>query len=127
MINHLSLQGRLVADPEIRDANSGVKVANFRVAWSEKFKDRENKCFLECKAFSGLAEHIGRYFTKGQEIVVEGKLHTDEWEKDGQKRSKIVLLVSTVHFCGSKKDNGGGSNDVPVNMTPVEVGEELPF
>jgi single-strand DNA-binding protein len=128
MVNHLCLQGLLVADPELKDTNNGTKVVNFRVAWSEKFKERENKLFLECKAFSGLAEHIAKYFVKGQEIAVEGKLNTEEWEKDGQKRSKIVLMVSDTHFCG-KKESGtttAAPAKDPSGGTVVET-EELPF
>lgn len=126
MLNHLSLQGRMVADPELKDTNSGMKVVNFRVAWSEKFKDRETKLFLECKAFSGLAEHISHYFTKGQEIAVEGKLNTEEWTgQDGQKRSKVVLMVSSVHFCGRKQDNAVPAQESG-GYTQVET-EDLPF
>ena len=68
---------------------------------------------------------------KGQEIIVEGKLNTEEWEKDGQKRSKIALIVSNVHFSGSRKD-GGTAETAPAqaqetgNYTAVET-EELPF
>lgn len=124
MINHTALQGRLVEDPTFGGTNSGTRYVNFRLAWSEKYKDRENKCFIECKAFSGTAEFMEKYMNKkGQELLVEGKLNTDEWEKDGQKRSKIVLMVSGVHFCGSKKD-GGDNAPVP---TPVDVGDSLPF
>ena len=125
MLNHLSMQGRMVADPEVKNTNSGSQVVNFRIAWSEKYKDRENKCFLECKAFGTQAEFLGKYFRKGQEILVEGKLNTEEWEtQDGQKRSKIVLLVSNLHFCG-KKD--GGTGEVQQNMTPVVDPDVLPF
>ena len=126
MINHLTYQGRMVADPELRETNSGTKVVNFRVAWSEKYKDKENKCFLECKAFSAQAEFLSKYFTRGQEIGLEGKLNTEEWETDGQKRSKIVLMVSAIHFCGKKESNAGGG-EVQPNMTPVDPGAELPF
>ena len=126
MLNHLSLQGRLVADPELRDTNSGVKVANFRIAWSEKVKDRETKLFLECKAFGGLAEHIGKYFSRGQETVVEGKLTTEEWKsKEGENRSKIVLVLSGINFCGKKQDGTAQAQD-PSGGTPVET-DELPF
>ena len=64
--------------------------------------------------------------SRGQEILLEGKLTTDEWEKDGQKRSKNALVVSSVHFCG-KKDNGGdnSTHNAP-EATPVET-DELPF
>ena len=128
MLNHISLQGRLVADPELRDTNSGVKVANFRIAWSEKVKDRETKLFLECKAFGGLAEHVSKYFTKGQETVVEGKLNTEEWKtKDGESRSKIVLILNGINFCGKKHDGTAQAQD-PSGGTQVNIDEsELPF
>lgn len=126
MMNHLSLQGRMVADPELKDTNSGAKVVNFRIAWSEKFKDRENKLFLECKAFSALAEHITKYFVKGQEIVVEGKLNTEEWKsQNGENRSKIVLMVTGVHFCGKKQDGAVQTQDV--GGFPEVEADRLPF
>ena len=127
MINSMVLQGRMVADPELKDTNSGTKVVNFRVAWSEKFKERENRLFLECKAFSGLAEHICKYFVKGQEIAVEGKLNTEEWKsQDGQNRSKVVLMVSGAHFCGKKQEGSTAPAQDPSGGTAVET-DELPF
>lgn len=129
MLNHLSLQGRMVADPELKDTNSGTKVVNFRLAWSEKIKDRENKLFLDCKAFSGIAEFICKYFSKGQDIVLEGKLNTEEWKtQDGQNRSKIVLMVSSEHFCGKKQEGGTVSAQDPSGGTVVDTdSESLPF
>ena len=125
MLNHTTIQGRLVDNPAVGKTNSDTDYANFRIAWSEKYKDKENKCFLECTAFSAQADFISKYFLKGQEILVEGKLNTEEWEtQDGQKRSKTVLLVNNVHFCG-KKQNDTGS--VQPNMTPVDPGDNLPF
>ena len=125
MVNHTIMQGRMVADPELRNTNSGVQVLNFRIAWSEKYKDRENKCFLECKAFGPQAEFVSKFFRKGQEIAVEGKLNTEEWEtQDGQKRSKIVLLVGNCHFCGKKAETAGDAQGA--QGTVVET-DELPF
>lgn len=130
-VNHLVFQGRLVDTPTFGDTTSGIRYANFRLAWSEKFKDRETKCFLECKTFGGTAQFMEKYMnTKGQEILAEGKMTMDEWEKDGQKRSKLVLFVSTVHFCGRRQDGGSAptssGSDIPVNMTPVQT-DDLPF
>ena len=126
MVNHLVFQGRMVEDAKCGKTNGGTDYANFRLAWNNKYKDKETKCFLECKTFGGTASFIQKFLgQKGQEMIVEGELNTEEWEKDGQKRSKIVLLVSNAHFCGSKKDNGGDQG-FPVNMTPVET-DNLPF
>jgi len=129
-VNHAVFQGRFVADPTFGQTNGGTDYANFRLAWSEKYKDKETKCFLEGKAFGGTAQFMQKYMNqKGQEIVAEGKLTTDEWETDGQKRSKIVLLVSSVHFCGNKQNNGTAESAPAAqpNFTPVEVDGELPF
>ena len=137
MLNHLDYQGRMVDDIKFGQTNGGTDYANFRLAWSEKYKERENKCFLDCKAFGGTASFINKYLgKKGQEMIVTGKMNTEEWEKDGQKRSRVVLLVDSVHFCGSRKDSGeqgtaaqaAESPDAPADtgFTPVET-DELPF
>jgi len=130
-VNHLVYQGRLVDVPTFGDTSTGVRYANFRLAWSEKYKEKETKCFLDCKAFSGTAQFMEKYMNqKGQEILVEGKVTTDEWEKDGQKRSKIVLLISGVHFCGKKSDGGAAeASSAPAQsggFSAVET-DELPF
>ena len=125
-VNHLTYQGRLVEAPTFGDTNSGSKYANFRLAWSEKYKDKETQCFLDCKAFRGTAEFMEKYMNqKGQEILVEGKLNTEQWEKDGQKRSKIVLMVSAVHFCGSKGGQAESGTQAG-GYTQVST-DELPF
>lgn len=105
MVNKTILQGRLTADPELRTTQSGVSFCNFTVAWSEKYKENETTCFLRCKSWRHTAEFVQKYFSKGQEIAVEGKLSTEEWEKDGVKNSMIVLTVEQAHFCGKKADN----------------------
>ena len=110
MVNKFILQGRLTADPEIKQTPSGVSCANFTVAWSEKYKEVETKCFQRGKAWRSTADFIGKYFAKGQEIIVVGKMATEQWEKDGQKYSAQVLTVDEANFCGSKKDNQGDAS-----------------
>lgn len=116
MLNHMILQGRLVRDPEMRTTQSGSSVVSFTVAWSEKYKENEKQLFLDCTAWSGTAELVDKYFAKGKEIAVEGKLYTEKWEdKEGNKRSSIKMNVERVHFCGSKSDgdssgHSGGSD-----------------
>lgn len=125
MLNRTILQGRMVADPELKKTQSGVSSLTFTVAWSRKIKEVETKCFLRCKAWRERAEMISRYFVKGQEIIVEGTLETETWEtKDGQKRSDIVLAVSDAHFCGKKEANACSNTSEPIThpeslQTPV--------
>lgn len=131
MVNHLTMQGRFVEEPKFGDTGGGTRYANFRLAWSEKYKDKEARCFLDCKAFGGTAQFMEKYMNqKGQEIVTEGKLNTEEWEKDGQKRSRIVMMVGAVHFCGSRQ--GGTEQAVSTQPGPAPTvvnvsDDELPF
>ena len=103
MVNRSILQGRLCSDPERRATQNGTTVCSFRLAWSEKVKDRETKLFLPCVAWQGTAELICTHFTKGKEIIVEGRLSSRDYEdKTGNKRTVVELTADKVHFCGSK-------------------------
>lgn len=128
MINRTILQGRFTKKPEAVD-KGGFKLCDCTVAWSEKFKDTERKCFLRCKAWRSTAEFIEKYFDKGQEVILEGYLTTEEWEKDGQKNSMQVLNVEKVNFCGKKTsaiESPNGSNEEFMSI-PDNIDEELPF
>lgn len=129
MINKVVLQGRLTAKPEIKEVG-GFNMCEFTVAWSEKYKERETKCFLRCKAWRTTAEFLEKYFDKGQEILVEGSMATETWENDGQTQSRTICNVEKVHFCGKKSDaqttSGNKSDDGFMNI-PDGIEEELPF
>ena len=132
MLNKITYQGRLTADVELKQTQSGVAFTEFTVAWSEKYKEVETKCFLRCKTWRQTAEFISKYFKKGSEILIEGRLVTEQWEKDGQVQSRTICDVEKAHFCGSKSDNGGNSAPTyQVNNAPKfeEIGEDdsLPF
>ncbi len=108
MVNRMILQGRLCADPEMRRTSNGTAVCSFRVAWSETIKDRETKLFLSCVAWQGTAEMICKYFRKGKELAVEGRLSTREYDdRDGNRRSVTEMTVDRVHFCGKNEDAQG--------------------
>lgn len=130
MVNKVTVQGRFTADPELQD-KGGFSLCEFTVAWSDKYKDREDKCFLRCKAWRGMAEFVSKYFKKGQECVVEGKLLTEQWEKDGQKQSRTICNVDKVHFCGSKTNNESAPVEAAGSEEFMKVdssqNEELPF
>lgn len=130
MINKVILQGRLARDPEVKEVGGFMK-AGITVAWSEKYKETETKCFLNCEAWRGTADFINKYFLKGQEILIEGRMVTDTWEKDGQKQSRTYCLIEKVNFCGSKSSTGNSANENQpssdfVNI-PDGINEELPF
>lgn len=130
MINNVVIQGRLARDPELKTTQSGIAVANFTVCWSDKYKETETRLFLPCKAWRGTAEFVGKYFRKGQEIAVDGRLIAEEWEKDGEKKSRVVLDVRGVHFCGKRDESAQNAADAePAGSQPVQSDykDDLPF
>ena len=100
---------RLTRNPEVRHLpGSDTAVAQFGVACSEKYKDKEKSAFYDCKAWGRLAEICGEYLTKGSQIFIRGKLEQEQWEDkySGQKRSKHVINIQSMEMLGGKKDNG---------------------
>lgn len=130
MINKVILHGRVVNDIELKEVG-GFPLAEFRVAWSEKYGETETKCFLSCKAWRKTAETISQRFHKGKEILIEGKLVTEEWEKDGQKQSKLVCTIEKFDFCGPNDGQASNTSPKPAPEDFVTVpdtdSEELPF
>lgn len=137
MVNKVIFQGRLVADPVIRYTASDVANLEVTIAWSEKYKEVETKCFLRCKAWRNTAEFIGKYFTKGQEIVIEGQMVTEQWEDNGEKKNRTICMIEKCHFCGSKANSNTNSNQPLPNPMPTDakgfmdipddIDEECPF
>lgn len=124
MLNKTIIQGRLTKDAELRHTQSGTAVASFTVAWSEKYKEQERKLFLPCVAWSGTAEFVSKYFSKGDQIIIEGYLSTRDWtDQNGNKRQTIELTADKVHFAGSK--NSGTQTAAPVVECDEPVFEEI--
>ena len=116
MLNKIFLQGRLVADPELRHTQNGIAVASFRLAVDRDFKDRETgerkADFINIVAWRQTAEFVSRFFTKGRMAVVEGRLQLRDWtDRDGNKRRTAEVIADNVYFGDSKRDseNGGYS------------------
>ncbi|MFO7667025.1 MAG: single-stranded DNA-binding protein [Desulfobacterales bacterium] len=113
-INKAMIVGRLGRDPEIRYTPGGVAVANFSVATSEEWKDKESNEKKErtewhrIVAFGKLGEICGEYLSKGKLVYVEGRIQTRSWEdKDGNKKYTTEIVASDVQFL-DKKDSGSG-------------------
>ena len=114
MLNHITLMGRLVRDPELRRTGSGVAVASFRIAVDRDYAPKdggERKAdFIDCVAWRQTGEFISKFFTKGRMIVVDGRLEMRDWtDKDGNKRISAEVNVANAYFGDSKRDGEGGS------------------
>lgn len=112
-VNKAIVVGHLGQDPEIRYMSDGTAVANFSVATSETWKDKqtgekkERTEWHRIVAWRGLGELCGKYLSKGRQVYVEGRLQTRSWEKDGVTRYTTEIVASDVQFLGSRDDSGG--------------------
>lgn len=109
MLNKVILHGRLVADPELRQTQSGIVYCNFTVAINRAYKgsDAEKQTdFIKCQAWRQTAEFINRYFSKGSLIIVEGSLQNNNYtDSSGVKHYTFVVNANSASFGGSKADN----------------------
>lgn len=112
--NLVVLMGNLTRDPELRKTPKGTAVCAFGLAVNESFrdadgKDRESVTFVDVDAFGRHAETLAKYLSKGRPVLVEGRLRLDTWEKDGERKSKLKVVLDAFQFIGPPDRKGGGS------------------
>jgi single-strand DNA-binding protein len=113
-INKVILVGNLGADPETRYTPSGTAITSIRIATSESWKDKtsgeqqERTEWHRVKFFGRLAEIAGEYLKKGGQVYIEGKLRTDEYEKDGIKRYSTDIIADEMQMLGGRGGASGG-------------------
>tara|TARA_Y100000287_G_C14059653_1_gene275379 strand:- start:83 stop:556 length:474 start_codon:yes stop_codon:yes gene_type:complete len=112
-LNKVLLIGNLTRDPDVKMLSSGRPVCNFGLALNRSYKDgegnrKEEVTFVDVECYGPRAEAVGRFFTKGRSIFVEGRLKLDQWEsKEGEKRSAIRVVLDNFEFVDSKQDSAG--------------------
>lgn len=102
-INLVCITGNLTRDPELRQTQGGTPILSFGVAVNDKRKNQQGEWvdypnFVDCVVFGLRAEKLATFMTKGMKVAIEGKLHYQSWEKDGQKRSKLEVVVDNIDF-----------------------------
>ena len=115
-INKAIISGNLTRDPELRSTAGGMAVLNMGVAVNDRKKNPQTgewedyPNFIDCTMFGSRAEKLAPYLSKGAKVTIEGKLHQDRWEKDGQKHSKLFMYVDELEFMSR---NGQAQNQAP--------------
>ena len=132
MTNLCVLKGRLCKSPELSTTTSGMSVCRIRIAVPRRDK-QSGTDFVTCTAFKNQAEFLNKYFSKGQEILIQGSLRINQWEgDDGIKREGCEVLINNIDFCGAKQENKPAEQNVraqtlePVPFTNLPD-EDLPF
>ena len=136
-MNRVILMGNITRKPEIRKTPSGASVCNFSIAVSEKYKDKQGQWvdkaeFINCVAWNRTAEVIEQYLDKGSKILVEGKMSTSSYDKNGEKRYKTEVIVSNMQMLGGKSDNQAtqqapAPSQAPSYDAPSYQDDSLPF
>lgn len=138
MLNRVILQGRLVADPELRHTQSNIAVATYRIAVDRNYATRDangnrqsQADFINIVSWRQAAEFVAKYFTKGSMILVEGQLQVREYtDRDGNRRYVTEVVTDNINFCGSRRESGtsgggsyaaGGYNSAPAPTAPASA------
>ncbi len=115
--NKVLLMGNLTRDVQVKSTSGGQSVADISIAVNRKYKtkdgqDREEVTYVDCECWGPRGEVIAKYFSKGKPIFIEGRLKLDSWEdKDGQKRSKMRVMIEDFQFVEGRGGGGGGGGE----------------
>ena len=141
-LNVVAIMGRLTADPQMRQTQSGKSVASFRVAVDRGRKDANGQNqtdWLDVVAWDKTADFVSRYFSKGSMIAVTGRLQSRNYQdKNGNNRTAIEVVANNVHFAGKNEQSNpgfqpaGSAPDVQVSDSGqdyevIDEMEDLPF
>jgi single-strand DNA-binding protein len=118
--------GNLTRDPELRSTPSGQQVASFSLAINRSWKNasgeqQEAVDYIDCNAWGKPAEIITQYMRKGSAILVSGRLQQRSWEQEGQKRSKVEVVVEDFNFVGGGE---AGASSAPVSTSTTSSSSE---
>jgi single-strand DNA-binding protein len=130
------VMGNLCAEVEVRFTKGGTAVTEVTVAVNDKRKSTsgewiESTTFVDCVLWGRTAEIAGEYLSKGSNVLIDGRLETQSWEKDGQKRSKLKVVCENLRMLGGNKRPADTRDEVPPrgNRPPAtnDDGEDIPF
>ncbi|MBI5326702.1 MAG: single-stranded DNA-binding protein [Deltaproteobacteria bacterium] len=135
-INKAILVGRLGKDPEIKYMPSGIAIANFTIATSENYKDKDGQKqerteWHRIVAFGKLAEICGEYLTKGKQVYIEGRIQTRSWDdKDGNKKYMTEIVANTMQMLGKPEGattSTTAADDSSITTESPQTDEDVPF
>lgn len=117
--------GNLTRDPELRTTPNGKSVCSFSLALNHSYKGAdgnwvEETDYVDVTAWGPLGERVAQYVTKGRPVLVSGRLQSQSWEQDGNKRTKVVVIAQDVTFLGGRGEGGesDGGNSAPAESKP---------
>ena len=133
-MNKVELIGRLTKDPELRYTSNNIAVASYTLAVNDKFGEKETTTFINAITWNKSAEFISKYFKKGQQIALTGRLSNNDYEdKNGNKVHTIQVISESIEFVGNKAETPKEDKKEPITDTKVYqediyiTDDDLPF
>lgn len=129
-MNKTILMGRLTKDIEVRYSASQVAYGSFNLAVNRRFsKEGEEKQadFISCKVFGKTCENMAKFFSKGSLALIEGRIQTGSYDKEGTKIYTTDVIVENFNFTGEKKGDATTTNTSAIPGTEIEDDNDLPF
>ena len=131
-MNYVSLLGRLTRDPEVTYTQSGKAFTRFSIAVSRGASNRDEVDFINCVAWEKRAETISQYFKKGSRILVQGRISTGSYEKNGETRYTTDVVVNNFDFIETRANEGNSESNFSRTETvvvdePVDAEDDFPF
>lgn len=117
-LNRVMVTGNLTRDPELRQTATGMSVLSFGIAVNDRRKNSQTgewedyPNYLDCTLFGARADGLSKILTKGSKVAIDGKLRWSKWEKDGQKRSKVEIIVDSLDFMSQRNNNSMNGQNV---------------
>jgi single-strand DNA-binding protein len=129
-LNKATIIGNLTRDPELKALPSGMSVASFSVATNRVWRDKEGKKqesadFHNIVVFGRQAETVNQYLKKGSQVLIEGRIQTRSWEKDGEKKYRTEIVAERVQFGAKPKNEAHRSDDEAAGAPTDEPGTEI--
>lgn len=132
-LNRVYLLGRLASEPDLRHSASGTSLCRFRLAVDDSYRTRsgdtvEKAVFVDVAAWGSQAETSHRYLSKGSQVLVEGRLATEEWtDRDGHRRSQLRVNATSIQFIGAKTPEFDPASAPPAASPARDGGRDIPF
>lgn len=133
-LNQVNLVGNLTRDPEVKYLQNGTAVCDIGLAVNDRVKKGEEwvdePVFVDVTLFGRKAEVAGEYLSKGAPVLITGKLRFEQWEKDGQKRSKLKVVADQMQMLGSRGHASQERQETPQEYNqapPPPTGDDQPF
>jgi single-strand DNA-binding protein len=133
-INKVVITGNLTREPELKRTASGMAILNLGVAVNDRRKDPKSgewgdyANFIDCVMFGTRAESISNYLHKGIKVAIDGKLRWSQWEREGQKRSKVEVTVDDIEILTPKGDQTNSSQvQAPIEVSAEVYDDDIPF